>query len=168
MVNTCLGGKQRPSRSMHKNISWSQLSEQYGKGKARIFQDQFSKFVDGGLSTCVMHVTDPLSKNKLPVFHHAVNAPTNGKLQLHSMKSDRNLVSRLLMCLVRQHTVTWISSSVMKIMLAHYLCHWEALGGNRSLGSNIYCLVLNYRQQHQKHLLWLIQHFWTVLLWSRC
>ena len=61
------------------NISWSQLSEQYGKGKARIFQDQFSKFVDGGLSTCVMHVTDPLSKNKLPVFHHAVKAPTNGK-----------------------------------------------------------------------------------------
>ena len=41
-------------------------------------------------------VSDPLPKNKLPLFSRpAVKAPSKGKLQLQSMKSDCNLFSRL-------------------------------------------------------------------------
>ena len=63
-----------------------------------IGQEQYSKFVDERLSKCVTHVSDPLPKNKLPLFSRpAVKAPSKGKLQLQSMKSDCNLFSRLYM-----------------------------------------------------------------------
>ena len=59
-------------------------------------QEQYSTFVDERLSKCVKPVSDPLSKNKLPLFSRpAVKAPSKGKLQLQSMKSDCNLFSRL-------------------------------------------------------------------------
>ena len=48
-----------------------------------------------GCQRVVMPVTDPLSKNKLPVFHPAVKETTKGKLQLQSMKSECNLFSQL-------------------------------------------------------------------------
>ena len=61
-----------------------------------IGQEQYSKFVDERLSKCVTPISDPLPKNKLPLFSRpAVKAPSKGKLQLQSMKSDCNLFSRL-------------------------------------------------------------------------
>ena len=88
-----------------------------------IGQDQHSKFVDERLSKCVTSVSDPLPKNKLPLFSRpAMKAPSKGKLQLQSMKSDCNL---FYMWLDRQEMVMWISSSPTKIMLAHHLCHRE-------------------------------------------
>ena len=64
-----------------------------------IGQDQYSKFVDELLSKCVTPVTDPLPKNKRPLFSHpAVESPSKGRLQLLSMKSDCNLISRLYLC----------------------------------------------------------------------
>ena len=61
-----------------------------------IGQVQYSKFVDERLSKCVTPVSDPLPNNKLPLFSRpAVKAPSEGKLQLQSTKSDCNLFSRL-------------------------------------------------------------------------
>ena len=61
-----------------------------------IGQEQYSKCVDEWLSYCVTPVSDPLPKNKLPLFSlPAVKAPSKGKMQLQSMKSDCNLFSRL-------------------------------------------------------------------------
>ena len=55
-------------------------------------QDQYTKFVDELLSKCVTTVTDPLPKNKRPLFSYpAVKGPLKGSLQLLSMKSDCNL-----------------------------------------------------------------------------
>ena len=54
-----------------------------------IGQDQHSKFVDEWLSKCVTPISDTLPKNELPLFSRpAVKAPSKGKLQLQSMKSD--------------------------------------------------------------------------------
>ena len=66
-------------------------------------QDQHSKFVDEQLSKCVTTVTDPLPKNKRPLFSYpAVKGPSKGSLQLLSLRSDCNLFSRLyLACLGR-------------------------------------------------------------------
>ena len=61
-----------------------------------IGQEQYSKSVDERLSKCVTHVSDPLPKNKLPLFSRpAVKVPSKGKLQLQSMNSDCTLFSRL-------------------------------------------------------------------------
>ena len=61
-----------------------------------IGQEQYSKFVDERLSKCVTPVSDPLPKNKLPLFSHpAVKAPSKGMLQLQSMKSDCNLFAQI-------------------------------------------------------------------------
>ena len=72
-----------------------------------IGQEQYSKFVDERLSKFVTPVSDPLPKNKLPLFSRpAVKAPSKGKLQLQSMKSDCNLFSRLyLACRARDGDV---------------------------------------------------------------
>ena len=60
-----------------------------------IGQEQYSKFVDERLSKCVAPVSDPLPKKKRALFSRpAVKAPSKGKLQLQSMKSDCNLFSR--------------------------------------------------------------------------
>ena len=103
-------------------------------------QDQYSRCVDEPLSKCVTTVTDPLSNNKPPLFSYpAVKGPSKGSLQLMSMKSDCNVFSRLYLAF-RQDMVIWLSSSVMEIILAHYLCHWEA---NCGLGQmQIHCLNL--------------------------
>ena len=61
-------------------------------------EDQYSKFIDEMLSKCVTTVTDPLPKNKRPLFSYPA---VQGSLQLMSMKSDCNLFSRL----VRQETM---------------------------------------------------------------
>ena len=52
-------------------------------------------------------VSNPLPKKKLPLFSHpVVKAPSKGKLQLQSMKSDCNLFSRLyLACQARDGDV---------------------------------------------------------------
>ena len=89
---------------------------------------------------CVMPATDTLSKNKLPLFHPAVKAPTKGTLQLQSMKSDCNLFSRL--CLSCQAT-----DGDVDPFFGHenHACSPSlSLGGKQSLGSkvNIFCLVL--------------------------
>ena len=86
-----------------------------------IGQEQYSKFVDERLSMCVTPVSDPLPKNKLPIFSRpAVKAPSKGKLQLQSMKSDCNLFSRpYLACQAIYGDVDHFFSQ--KIMLAHNL-----------------------------------------------
>ena len=94
-----------------------------------IGQEQYSTFVDERLSKCVTPVSDPLPKNKLPLFSRpAVKAPSKGKLQLQSMKSDCNLFSPLYLdCQgnIIFFMVMWINYSLTKIMLAHHLCHRE-------------------------------------------
>ncbi|MES9880445.1 MAG: hypothetical protein ABW185_06130, partial [Sedimenticola sp.] len=72
-----------------------------------IGQDKYSKFVDERLSKCLTPLTDPLPKNKLPLFSRpSVKAPSKGKLQLQSVKSDCNLFSRLyLACQARDGDV---------------------------------------------------------------
>ena len=86
-----------------------------------IGQEQYSKFVDERLSMCVTPVSDPLPKNKLPIFSRpAVKAPSKGKLQLQSMKSDCNLFSRpYLACQAIYGDVDQFFSQ--KIMLANNL-----------------------------------------------
>ena len=113
-------------------------------------QDQYSMFVDELLSKCMTTITDPLPKNNRPLFSYpAVKGTSKGSLQLLSMKSEWNFYSRGYIWLVRQDMVMWISSSVMEIILTHYLCHWE---GNYGLGHlQIHCLMLKLRQQHQKN-----------------
>ena len=65
-----------------------------------IGQEQYSKFVDEWLSKCVTPISDPLPKNKLPLFSRpAVKAPSKGKLQLQSMKSDCNLFAQIISAL---------------------------------------------------------------------
>ena len=59
-------------------------------------QDQCSKFVDELLSKCMTTVTDPLPKNKRPLFRYpAVKETSKGSLQLLSMKNECNLFSPL-------------------------------------------------------------------------
>ena len=96
-------------------------------------QDQYSRCVDEPLSKCVTTVTDPLSKNKLPLFSYtAVKGPSKGSLQLLSMKSDCNVFSRLcLACQARDGDVN------------KFVCHGNhpcppslSLGGKLRLGSN--------------------------------
>ena len=48
-----------------------------------VVQNQYSKFVDKLLSKYVTTVTDPLPKNKRPLFSYpAVKGPSKGSLQL--------------------------------------------------------------------------------------
>ena len=91
-----------------------------------IGQEQYSKFVDERLSKCVTPVSDPLSKNKLPLFSRpAVKAPSKGLLQLPSMKSDCNLFAQIyLPCHARdgdvdQFLLTLPSISIWQIL---YIC----------------------------------------------
>ena len=90
-----------------------------------IGQEQYSKFLDERLSVCVTPVSDPLTKNKLPLFSRpAVKAPSKEKLQLQLIMSDCNLFSRLyLACQARDGDVDQFFSQT--IMLSYHLCHRE-------------------------------------------
>ena len=55
----------------------------------------YSKIVDELLSKCMTTVTDPLPKNKRPLFSYPAVKGTSKSLQLLSMKSEYNLFSRL-------------------------------------------------------------------------
>ena len=72
-----------------------------------VVQNQYSKFVDKLLSKYVTTVTDPLPKNKRPLFSYpAVKGPSKGSLQLLPMKSDCNIFSLLyLACQARDGDV---------------------------------------------------------------
>ena len=90
------------------------------------------------------------------------------KLQLQSMKSDCNLSSRLYMaCRATYRNVDQFFGH------DNHACSPSlSLGGKLRLRSKADILpwleVETAAMLHQNHPLWLMQHFWTALLWCRC
>ena len=59
-------------------------------------EDQYTKFNEEQLEKCKKPITDPIIKNKLPLFTKPiVKHPAKQQVQVKTLKNDCNLFSRL-------------------------------------------------------------------------